>query len=107
MGNLENVKLICLGFEISAEAKENIRIVFQNLLDEVPYNAFMKVTLSKVETGISGEIQISSIIGEFSSSKVEMTPQAVVQNLYADLHLQLMEWKSRRFVDIPAHAMAK
>ncbi|MBL7545548.1 MAG: hypothetical protein JNL11_17145 [Bdellovibrionaceae bacterium] len=106
MGNLENIKIVCTDFEMSAEAKENILIVFRNLLDEVPYDAFMKVTLSKIDTGISGKLHVSSVAGEFISHQQEMTPQSVVHNLYEDMHAQLIDWKSRRFSEPPASNIA-
>ena len=97
MGNLENVRILCSGFEASAAIKENIMIVFRNLLDEVPYDAFLEVSLSKVDSGFEGRIEVSSIAGEFVSAQADMTPQDLVEKLAADLRLQLTDWKSKRF----------
>ena len=97
MGNLENVKIVCIGFLESDEAKENILIVFRKLLEEVPYDAFIEVTLEKIDVGFSGKIHVSSVAGEFASMQIDMTPQSLVNHLYNDIQGQLMTWKSRRF----------
>ena len=101
MRNLENVKLVCEGFEASAESKENILIVFKKLLDEVPYGAFIQVTLKKIATGFEGLISVNSIAGDFISTEIDMTPQDLVNKLFKDLHLQLGIWKSTRFQTSP------
>ncbi len=98
MGNLENVKIACHGFEASAESKENILIVFKKLLDEVPYDAFLQVDLTKVPTGFEGRIEVSSLAGEFMAAQNDMTPQDLVARLAKDLRSQLTEWKSKRFL---------
>lgn len=99
MGNLENVKIVCSGFEVTSEAKENILIVFKKLLDEAPYGAFLEVHLNKVAAGISGHIHISSVAGEFKADTVEMTPQDAASALFTQIRHQLIEWKSTRFAE--------
>ena len=100
MGSLENIKIVFVGFETSVENKENILIVFKKLLEEVPYGAFVQVNLEKVATGFDGRIDVSSMAGEFMSTQSAMTPQDLVEKLYKDLRIQLMEWKSRRFSEV-------
>tara|TARA_B110001454_G_scaffold106457_1_gene100181 strand:- start:14325 stop:14645 length:321 start_codon:yes stop_codon:yes gene_type:complete len=106
MGNLENVKIVCTGFEVTAEAKENILIVFKKLLDEAPYGAFLEVHLEKVADGISGRIHISSLGGEFKASALEMTPQDAVDALFLTIRNQIVEWKTTRFADTSAAVLA-
>ena len=97
MGNLENVKIACHGFEATVESKENILIVFKKLLDEVPYDAFLQVDLTKIPTGFEGRIEVSSLAGEFMAAQIDMTPQDLVARLAKDLRRQLTDWKSKRF----------
>lgn len=106
MGNLENVKIVCEGFEASNETKENILIIFKKLLDEAPYGAFLEVHLEKVASGISGRIHISSLAGEFKASSVDMTPQDTTEALFTDIRQQLIQWKSTRFTDASTAALA-
>lgn len=106
MGNLENVKIVCEGFEASSESKENILIVFKKLLDEAPYGAFLEVHLEKIASGISGRIHISSLAGEFKAEAVDMTPQDTVETLFAQIRQQLISWKSTRFADTSTAVLA-
>jgi hypothetical protein len=106
MGSLENIKIVCAGFEVTAEAKENTIIVFKKLLDEAPYDAFLEINLEKVASGISGRIHISSLGGEFKAATVDMTPQDVVDTLSASIRNQIIEWKTTRFTDTPTAALA-
>ena len=106
MGNLENVNIVCDGFEASDEAKENILIVFKKLLDEAPYGAFLEVHLEKVSSGISGRIHISSLAGEFKAETVDMTPQDTASALFAQIRQQLINWKSTRFADTSTAVLA-
>ncbi len=98
MGNLDDVKIICVGFDVSAEIKENILIVFKKLLDEAPSDSFMKVNISKVSAGFEGRVIINSITGIFTSSQLEMTPYNLVSQLATGLREQLIDWKSKRFL---------
>lgn len=97
MGNLENVKIVCTGFEPSKEARESIIIVFKKLLEEVPYGAFIHVKLAKTTLGFEGSIDVSSIAGDFAADGSAQTAQALVDKLYNELRLELMDWKSHRF----------
>lgn len=106
MGNLENVKIVCDGFEASSEAKENILVVFKKLLDEAPYGAFLEVHLEKTASGISGRIHISSLAGEFNAQAVEMTPQDTAESLFAQIRQQLINWKLTRFNDASTAVLA-
>ncbi|GEM_PF-2845605 len=106
MGNLENVKIVCEGFEASSESKENMLVVFKKLLDEAPYGAFLEVHLEKIASGISGRIHISSLAGEFKTNAVDMTPQDTVEVLVAQIRQQLINWKLTRFSDSSTAALA-
>lgn len=106
MGSLENIKIVCAGFEVTAEAKENTIIVFKKLLDEAPYGAFLEINLEKVASGISGRIHISSLGGEFKAATIGMTPQDVVDTLSASIRKQIIEWKTTRFADTSAAVLA-
>lgn len=106
MGNLENIKIVYTGFEVTAEAKENTVIVFKKLLDLAPYGAFLEINLEKVASGISGRIHISSLGGEFKAATVDMTPQDVVDTLSASIRNQIIEWKTTRFADTSAAVLA-
>lgn len=106
MGNLENVRIVCVDFEASAETRENVLIIFKNLLDEVPYDAFLEVRLSKIATGFEGRIDVSSIAGEFTSVQTAMTPQDLAGQLAKDLRIQLNQWKSKRFLSAPTEVIA-
>jgi len=106
MGSLENIKIVCTGFEVTAEAKENTIIVFKKLLDEAPYGAFLEINLEKIESGISGRIHISSLGGDFKASTVDMNPQDVVDTLSASIRNQIIAWKTTRFTDSSAAVLA-
>lgn len=98
MGNLENVKMACEGFELPLETKENVLIIFKKLLDEVPCDAFFDVSMSKVSSGFDGHLHISSIAGDFIAHESETTPQALVEKMVKSLRTQLISWKSKRFL---------
>lgn len=106
MGNLDNVKLVCLGFDLSIETKENVLIVFKKLLDEVPYDAFIEINLSKIPTGFEGRIAVSSIAGDFMSAQSDLTPQVLVEKLEKNLRKQLAVWRTTRFTNVPPKPMA-
>ena len=106
MGNLENIKIAVLGFEAIAETKESIQNIFKKLIDEVPYDAFIQVTLKKITSGYEGQIDISSIAGDFKSLQTEMTPLSLAEKLAKDLRAQLVTWRSKRFVENRGEAIA-
>jgi hypothetical protein len=106
MGNLENVRIVCVGFDVTDEAKENIAIVFKKLLDEVPSDSFIEAKLTKVDNGIDGQIHVNSITGDFFSVQLDMTPQGLVDKLAKDLRMQLTDWRARRFVSTENHVTA-
>lgn len=84
-------------FELSPLEESIINIFWENMRDEAPSKANIKLNLTKIATGYQADWSINNFDLSFVAQGEDSELRLLLQNLQRQLSSQLAEWKKSRF----------